>query len=444
MGEAVVSKKEKLLCEYLLAERDTFVKCIRIVKPSYFEPPLDRVMETVVEYFEKYHNIPNVDIIEAETGVVLKDREIDVSDKEFFLDEFEQYCKEKAMTEAILKAVDYINEGNTSPIQDLVRDALMVRLDNAVGTDLFDNPEERIRSMDQNVDERSCGIPEIDEIVGKIRRGELGVFFAQTAGGKSVTLANIVRNLAKQKLNCLVISLELNEQLYSKRLDAIVAGHDIAQHALLASEIAESLDKLAPNYGRITTKKLPYGSTPADLRTVVMEYHLKYGFYPDALFVDYLGLMGGAKGKNMNKFDEDEIKAFGIRDMCVDYDMYGFTAGQINRDGYDVKTLGPQHVAGGISVINASDWAVGLVATEEDIDNNQVQAVQMKIRNGGKTRIPAILYRCAKTLRMAGTPFIGKATTPVKPSSQQTQQKQKQVPPSGAKEKLKSVLNIKR
>jgi hypothetical protein len=174
-----------------------------------------------------------------------------------------------------------------------------------------------------------------------------------------------------------------------------------------------------------------------------MEYHLKYGVYPDALFVDYLGLMGGAKGKNMNKFDEDEIKAFGIRDICVEYDMYGFTAGQINRDGYDVKTLGPQHVAGGISVINASDWAVGLVATEEDVDNNQVQAVQMKIRNGAKTRVPAVLYRCSKTLRIQGTPFIGKASTPLKKPPAKKPETPSEAP-QGAKNKLKTALQIKR
>lgn len=438
MSDEIVDKKQKLLCEYLLADREIFVKCIRITKASYFEAPLDRVVEFVIEYFGKYHNIPNADIIEAETGILLKDREIDDTEKDFFLDEYEQHCRNAAMTAAILQSVDFINEGNTAPIQDLVRDALMIKIDNSLGTDLFENPLQRISSMNTNVDQRSIGIPELDELIGYIRRGELGVFFAQTAGGKSVTLANIIKNLASCRLDGLVISLELNEDLYSKRLDAIVTGIDISKHSEMAADIHESLKNIELDWGRITTKKMAYGTTPADIRAVVLEYHLKYGKYPDFLVVDYLALMGSGKsGRSMNKFDEDEIKAFGLRDMCSEYDMYGFTAGQINREGYDVKTLGPNHVAGGISVINAADWAVGLVATEEDVDNNQVQAVQMKIRNGAKTRHPVTLYRCPKTLVMSAQPLGGKKLdTPVKKTSDK-----KNPVPSGGKEKLKAVLN---
>jgi len=403
----VVDKKQQLLLEYLLSDRTVFVKTVRIMKPSYFEAPLDRVAEFIVSYFEKHHQLPKVDMIEADTGVVLRDREMDEGDISYFLDEFEQHCKNAAMTEAILASVDHINSGDHNAVQELVRKALLVRLDSAVGTNLFDDPYSRITGMAENVDERSCGIPEVDELIGKIRRGELGVFFASTAGGKSVTLANIARNLSLQQLNVLIISLELNEELYSKRMDSIMTGMAIAEHSQLAREISDALLTMQEGCGMITTKKMPYGTSPGDIRAVVMEYHLKYGFYPDALIVDYLGLMGGTRTKGMNKFDEDEIKAFGVRDLCAEYDIYGFTAGQINRDGYDVTNLGPQHVAGGISVINAADWAIGLVATEQDIDNNQVQAVQMKIRNGAKTTKPVVLYRDPKTLRIAGTPFNG-------------------------------------
>lgn len=438
MSNEVLDKKHKLLLEYLISDRSVFIKCIRIIKPSYFEPPLDRVVENIVEFFGKHHNIPNVDIIEAETGILLKERLMEVGDESYFLDEFEQHCKEQAMTEAILAAVEFINDGNTSPIQDLVRNALLVRIDDSLGTNLFDDPEERIKNMMINVDERTCGIPAVDDLIGKIRRGELGVFFAATAGGKSVTLANLVRNVSSQGLSSLIVTIELNELLYSKRLDAILTSVDIKDHAMHAGQIAEELARLAPDFGNIIIKKMPYGTTPADIRALVMEYVLKYGKPPDALFVDYLGLMGGAKGKGMNKFDEDEIKAFGIRDLCVEYDMYGFTAGQINRDGYDVKTLGPNHVAGGISVINACDWAVGLVATEEDIDNNQVQAIQMKIRNGGKTTKPAILYRCPRTLVLSDQPTVGKATTPLKTTNKNPAAKT--TTPAGGRSKLKEAL----
>lgn len=401
----MIDKKQKLLLEYLLADREVFLKCFRICKPSYFEPPLDRAADYILSHFQKHHDIPNMDIIEAETSVVLVSREMEHDDRSYFLEEFENHCRTAAMTEAVLSSVEHIQEGNHHQVQELVRNALLVKIDNSIGINLFENPFDRISNMSANVDERSMGIPEIDELIGNVRRGELGVYFAGTAVGKSVTLANTAVSMAKQNLDTLIISIELNEELYSKRLDSILTGWDIKSHSENAEQIAEYLLSVVTDYGVIVSKKVPYGSSPADIRAIVMEFCLVYGKPPDVLIVDYLGLMGGTRKNGMNKFDEDELKAFGIRDLCVDYDMYGFTAGQVNRDGYGVVDLGPQHVAGGISVINAADWAIGMVSTEQDIDNNQIQAIQMKVRNGGKSRKPVVLYRCPRTLRLSGQPF---------------------------------------
>ena len=430
-----LNTKQKLLLEYLISDRDSFVKCIRIMKPSYFETPLDRVCECVVEYFSKYHNAPSVDQIEAETGVVLKERTLEDDERSYFLEEFEQLCRDSAMEAAILQSVEYLQNGMNSSIPDLVRKALLVRIDDKVGTDLFENPKERIEGMAKNVDERCIGIQELDNLISKIRRGELGMFFAETGGGKSVSIANVAWRLAKQGLDSFIISIELNEELYSKRMDAIVSNTNIAFHSEKAEEISRILSEQSATMGRIVTKKVPFGTTHEEIRSYVMEYHLKYGKYPDALFVDYLGIMGAGGKKFSNKSEEDEVKAFGIRDICVDFDMYGFSAGQINREGYDVKSLGPQHIAGGISVINASDWAVGLVASEEDIENNQVQGIQMKVRNGGKTKKPIILYRCPKTLRISDRPF-----TSQQEKKNVVEEEKKDNPKPTGKDKLRELI----
>lgn len=444
----VINKKEKLLLEALLSDRACFVKCFRILKPSYFEPPLDEAVSFVIEHFKKYHQIPDMDVIDAEVNVKLKEREVDPEDHQYLLDEIEELCQEKAMTEAILKSVDLINDGNKHGVSELVREALMVKLDSSVGMDLFEDPLNRIEGMDQDVEERKIGIAAIDDLAGNIRRGELGLFIASTSGGKSVALANVANRLGKQKLDVLIISLELREELYSKRLDAILTGKDIGEHKLLAAEIAEALEALKPDYGRIVTKKMRFGTTPSQIRTVVMEYSLLYGKAPDVLIVDYLGLMGAdstSVRKGMNKFDEDELKVFGLKDIIDEYNMYGFSAGQLNRDGYDVIQLSPKHVAGGISVINACDWAIGLVATDEDIDNNQTQAVQMKIRSGAKTTSIKTIYRCPKTLVLSDQPSIGKnAKSPIVDRKGKSSSDEGDSKPMSTKKRLNSALEIGR
>lgn len=405
MAVVIEDKKQKLLLEYTLSDRASFVKLIRIMKPSYFDPPLDRAVEYVGEFFTKHHDIPNLDIIEAETGISFKEVDMTDSDRDYLLEEMEGFCQESAMIEAVNSSVDLIDERRFSEVIELCRKALMVRLEPSLGLDFFDNPLLRIENSDVANEPMSCGIAAIDDLVGPSGRGELGIVYAVSSGGKSIALANIAKHMASRGKHTLVVSLELNERLYAKRLDAILTGVDIQKIVDQKTDVVSILERAKESYASLTLKKMKFGTSTEDIRVLLMEYHLYKGHYPDVLIVDYLGLMGisSSMSRHMNKFDQDEIKAFGLRDILLEFNMYGYSAGQINRDGYDVKDINPSHCAGGLSVINASDWAVGLVATEEDKENSQVQAVQLKIRNNGYVS-PKVIYRDPGNLRMSSTP----------------------------------------
>lgn len=401
----VIDKKQRLLLEYLFSNRDLYVQCARVIKPKYFDQPLNRVVTFVQEYFEKYHSLPDFDIIDAETDVELAEQDIEKDEYEYVKDEVEAFCRDEAMSQAILKSVDMLEDGRMGAIQDAVRDALMVKLDNSLGTNLFENPRERIMTMDEQIDERTIGIPALDELMGGIRRGELGVFYGVSGGGKSVMLANLAYYLAGQGLDVAVVSMELNELLYSKRMDAIFTNSSIKNHKENVELIDSSLGKMKSAMGSVDTKFMIAG-TVSDVRSYVLEYHLANGKYPDVILVDYLAKMGMDEKVSIgaNRFDIDEVKSQGLRDIMAEYNIYGFTAGQINRDGYDITSLSAAHCAGGKSVVDNSDISIALYATEEDIDNNQIQAKQLKIRNNGKTAKPITLYMNPHSLRITDQP----------------------------------------
>lgn len=402
----VIEKKERLLLEWVLSDKVIFTQVLRILKPEYFTRPLDAVVEFMIKYHQDHNGIPDVDLIEAEVGVPLRERGMDEGERSYFLNDIEQFCRRAAMQNALLASSEIINDPERlGEAETLVRDALLVKIDNTIGTDIFDNPLGRIESTEEVRDVWYTGIKKIDDITGGTGKGEIGCIFAESSAGKSVLLANITQKLAADKMDVLVISLEMSENLYSQRLDSIITGQSIKEHSELATTIADELEKLKPDYGKITVKRLPYGTTVADIRAIAMEYQLIYGKFPDAFVVDYLALMGSTLGKNAGKFEATEDIAFALKDLMEDTSSRCFTAGQLNREGYDVVAIRPQHVAGGISLVNALDWAVGLAQTEQDIENNQVQAVQMKVRSHDKTRSPSIIYRCPKTLIMQDEPF---------------------------------------
>lgn len=402
----VINRKEKLLLEYIISDINIFVTTLRVLKAEYFSSPLNEVVVYVVKYHDKHNGIPDVDIIEAETGVLLKLRETDQSERSYVLEEIELFCREAAMRNALMMSADLIHDSTRlQEVESLVRDALMVKIDNSVGINLFDNTLERINTTEESRDLWLTGIDALDSLTGGLGVSEVMSIFAETSAGKSVLLANITDRAAMAGMNVLVISLEMSEISYAQRLDSIITNNEIKKHSEMADIISQSLLEKKETYGNITVKRLPYGTTVSDIRSVALEYALLYGYNPDLFVIDYLALMGDGNGGRSGAFEEMENIAFGIKDLMEDLKSRCATAGQLNRDGYDVIAIRPNMIAGGISLINALDSAVGMAQTEADIENNQVQLVQMKVRSHTKTRDPNILYRCPKTLRMDSKPF---------------------------------------
>ena len=442
MSEEVLDKKQKLMIEYLVSTPEVFTKCYSITKPIYFDSPLDRVIEFILEYFTKHGGLPNLDVIDAEVGVLLKERTLDLkSDMDYFLEEYESFCRDSAMAKAILEGVDLVNEGRSHEVEALVREAMLVKLDKHIGISLFHDPETRIRLMDERVINYSTGIKSVDLMIGYVRKGEFHMVYAPSSGGKSLVLANNAIAFAKQGLTVSIVSLELNEDLYAKRMDSMVSGEDISHHKDLAKVIADKMAKEKEEMADILIKSMPQGTTPSQLRAYLLEYSLENGGYPDVFIVDYLGIMGVDLTKSDNKFDKDDEKSQQLRRMAQEFDMITMSAGQINREGTDVLSVNAGHVAGGISVINNSDSSIALVASEEDIENNQVQVKQLKIRNANKSSKPVILYRCPKTLRFSDSPNV-KTTNLAKPSYiKKSADKEESPKSSNGKDKLKKALS---
>lgn len=447
-----IDKKEKLLLEFLFSNETLFIKSYGILDPEYFTPPLDKVVSYVKDHFKKHHTLASMDIVDAETGILLKSREVEPSDESYVLEEVEDHCQRAAMSNAVLSGADLIAEGDISGVQSLVREALMVKIDVRVGLSMFDNPEDRIANSVEDTDERSLGIPALDRLMNNVRRTELAFFVASTGVGKSVTLANIACAMASQGLDSLIVSVEMNEDRYSRRMDSIITGVPLDKDPVdSVAEIVKGLEKARETYGNITTKRVNGRFGLDDLRTLFMEYHLQHGKYPDSFLLDYIDIfsnMNIPKGVN-GKFEWDEVKTHGVRDLCEEFNMYGFTASQTNREAYgNITEIGVQHMGGGLSKAQGADTVIFLVATEEDLENNTWTASAGKLRNASVGAMkPITLYRCPNTLKISDQPFMG--SNHVSPAIKTTRKAEEKASIKSAlsstsgKDKLKAALRLK-
>jgi len=422
MSDEVVDPKEKLLLEYAMADREVFIKCYGILDYTYFDQPLDRVVRFVTNHFSKHHGVPDSDLVYAETGIELKEREIDETEKSYVLEEIEDFCSKQAMSQAILKSVDLVDEGNMAEVQQLVRDALSVKIDKNLGIEFFDEIRQRIERSRMSRQGYKTYIDSIDSLNGgQYYKGELNMVAAATSTGKSVMLANIAERYMAQGMDCAIISVEMDEDPYSIRLDSIISGMDINTQDM--DKLETSLANKSQTYGNLTIKRVNNKFGLEDVRTYFMEYHLRYGKYPDVFILDYLDIFanGTAIGKQ-SVSERDEYKTHTLRDILIECNTIGWTASQLNRESYtDITNVSPAHIAGGLSKANGVDFLMGMIATDEDLENNQLQLKGLKVRNAEKSTQMATIYRCPRTLRLSDQPFNNGVPTPKSPVSNANQ-----------------------
>jgi archaellum biogenesis ATPase FlaH len=328
-------EKQRLILSALASNRDLMALCASILKPSYFDTSLKKTAKFMISYFEKYHDIPKFETIKAENGIELDNLgNITKADMSYVSQEIEQFCQNRAATEAILSGAELVQKGDYSKIISLMKDAIAVGLHKDMGLDYFSNPEERLRQTLISQSKISTGIDELDDALGGgIGRQELILFAANSGGGKSMTMLNLAKNLLTQGLNGVYISLEMAEGIVSKRLDSMITS--IPQDSLLKDmkEVATRLEKASTKMGKFIIKRMPENRTNANtIRSYLQQLEQSTGFTPDFIVVDYIDIMGTSMSISYdNLFVKDKYVTEEVRSLGFDFNAVVISASQLGR-----------------------------------------------------------------------------------------------------------------
>lgn len=361
-------EKQKLAVSCLLGSRDLMSLCSGIIKPSYFDPSMKKTVKFIQEYFEKYKDIPKRETVKAETGIALDDvGQLTKADVKFLGDEIETFCQHRAITEAIIAGPELLAKGDFGKILDNLKVAIAVGLQTDIGTDYFADPEARLRGTLETSAKISTGIKELDDLIGGgVSRQELLLFAANSGGGKSMSMLNVAKNFLAQGLNGVYISLEMSENVVSKRLDSMITK--ISQQDLLAeiTKAAGLVEKAGGTYGKFIIKRMPENRTNVNtIRSYLQQLEQSTGFRPDFIVVDYIDIMGTTMAISYdNLFVKDKYVTEEVRSLGFDYDAVILSASQLGRGAIDAEKLNQAHIQGGISKINTSDYTIGIKMDE--------------------------------------------------------------------------------
>lgn len=398
---------EELFVRFLVSNSDLFVRCLSILDHMLFhDGNSSRVVEFLIDYVKQHNVIPSLDIIYASTKqrIELLDPAEQVKHEAWFLSEFENFSRHRALERAILSSPDLLEEGRYGEVESKIKQAVQIGLVKDLGTDYFNDPLVRLDALKDRSGLVSTGWKDIDhKLYGGFNKGELTIFCGQSGAGKSLFLQNLAINWAVLGLNVVYITLELSENLCALRLDAMTSGYETRDILKNTEDVAMRVKSFQKKHkGTVRLKYMPSGSTTNDLRAYVREYEIQSGIKVDAMLVDYLDLCSpvSVKVSPSDQFIKDKYVSEELRNMAAELNVLFATASQLNRTSYEEIEFDPSHIAGGISKVNTADNVIGIFTTSAMKEAGRYQIQFMKTRSSSGVGSKVDLAFNPKTLRI--------------------------------------------
>lgn len=402
-------KQQTMLISLWVSDERTFARTNSIVQPGYFDPELRKPISFIKQYYDKYSGIPIPDVITAETDFVPKIVKLSTDQQKFTEDSIETFCRQSALKKVITtRAAELVVAENYGELEAEVRKAISIQIDSDIGISFFKNIKERQADV-TSAHRYSLGYPDLDKNMdGGIARREMLLMLATSGGGKSVSVLNFCIELIQQRdvktnnfLNCLLVSLELSEDMIDKRTQMIVTGKSSKDVQTNKDDVREQLESMTGRCGDLIIKRMKGGSTANDIRTLVKEIEIQNGWIPDVIFLDYLDKLHPIqKVSTENIGTRDKFITEEFYELLNDLNTIGLTASQLTKDAATVEVYNQSHQAGGAEKTRSADWVMAIHLTDAQRAAGQIGFQFLKTRSSGGVGNTIQLGWDAKSLRV--------------------------------------------
>lgn len=402
-----------------LVESDEYCRSVMPhMKGEYFDEGNTRNMFLVIsDYFEKYNVLPSKEAlcIEVENHSISQDdldstieyitniyKETINENLEYLIEKTEQFCKDRALYNALLEAVSIVDaDGDAKAgmaqmskdgIPDLMRTALSVSFDTKIGHNYIEEYDERYEYYHAKDSRLEFDINFLNKVTNNgsvqgLPRKTLTSLIGQPGAGKTLALIHFAQWYMKIGKNVLYISNEMSEYELSKRVDTNMMDVKISElmsmdKATYERRINKIKDKTV---GKLIIKEYPTGSAHVGhYRHAINELKTLKNFVPDVIIVDYMNICASSRIKNTNANSYTIIKSVAeeLRGMAIEYDVPVITANQPGRGAFDSSDMDMSSVADSIGVAYTLDLFIALITSDELRSANQLKCKIIKNRMG--------------------------------------------------------------
>ena len=387
-------------------------KVLPFIKGDYFSDRTERIVfEEIQKFVDKYNALPNQNSLEVELDSrkdlseedykrvlsVLKSLKSDDDvNFEWLVETTEQFCKDKAVYNAIVDGIKIIDGKDKArgvdALPSILTDALAVGFDNRVGHDYLLDSESRF-DFYHKVEEK---IPFDLDFFNRITKGglpqkTLNIALAGTGVGKSLFMCHMAANCLSQGKSVLYITLEMAEERIAERIDANLMNISIDDlHELPKQMYDNKMDAIIKNTnGTLVIKEYPTASAHCNhFRGLIKELAIKKSFKPDIIFIDYLNICASSRFKangNVNSYMYIKAIAEELRGLAVETNVPIMSATQTTRSGYSNSDVGLEDTSESFGLPATADLMFALISNEELDELNQIAVKQLKNRYNDPT-----------------------------------------------------------
>ena len=120
---------QRLFVEFLAQDKDLFARVNGIIDPLYFDRELRKAVEFIQEHAAGYSALPTLEQIKATTNVELQElKDVDERHQNWFIDEFETFCRHKALEKAIIESTDLLEKQDYGTVENKIKMQLGLHL----------------------------------------------------------------------------------------------------------------------------------------------------------------------------------------------------------------------------------------------------------------------------------------------------------------------------
>jgi replicative DNA helicase len=400
---------ETIILQNLITNNEYFEKIYSYLKDEYFVNEHRIIFSSISNFYNQYNKIPTLRELIVETTKSKHNQTINDKLKKWFK-EFKQlddvsydwlltntqsFCQKNEIDIAIQKSLEILSKSDKDSyktISSIITKAVNISFEPKVGHDYIDDISDRIAYYSEDSPKLSTGFRSLDLMFdGGLSRKTLTVLLAAPGVGKSAMMCNLAANYLRDGRNVCYISMEMAKEEISQRIDLNLL--DMSKNAII--DLARKNSKKLDNIFRDKLQNIQKGSLMIEefasgdasifhFKKLLDELHIRKGFKPDVIVVDYLQICASGFIARSNKSDKNlyygEI-AKELRSLAKEYDCVMITASQVTKGTYASGSITMADTASSVEINNTADNMVGIIASDTMKEKNLIKVSKVKSRN---------------------------------------------------------------